>query len=463
MTIQKKRTLFQIAACGVIFAALTGNAHAANWLMLQGTEKPNAAERAYLWGFIQPQYSRTDGTRLDPTTPFGGQMAVFNTIAPDLDSDSQFQIQRARLGVRGQPFPLNAKINYFFLTEFGNNGITRGDGAQITDASVTLNYIAGVRIRAGQFKYPGAEEGLQAIHVFDYINFTSVTDQLLLERFLDRDGTPACTAAAGGTSETCANSPNGPVNAFRDVGVQLFDAFRFGAFEASYAFMIGNGNGITRGDNDGNEDTYYYLAGEWVMGGEGPRREGLKGFIWHQDGTRNLITGGTGAQNGAGGTAGTLSEFDRTRSGLGFTFRKSVYRAAAEYIVADGMILDGTDGGAIAGSANNAGTAFATTNIAGNDEADGYYLDVGFQPLRDRLELDLRYDILNRRTDTAAGEREFETITAGVQWFFDAKTRLTLNYEFRDAEAPGLPDTDNANKVLDGFDDRFALQITTIF
>lgn len=258
----KKTTL--AAACAAALLTPPYVTHAANWLMLQGTEPPQAAPTTKLWGFIQPQYSATDGTKLPTGTPFAGQNAVFNTINPDQKTNEQFHVQRARVGVRGQNFPLNAKVNYFFLAEFGNNGITRGGGGsgKITDASVTLNYIPGARLRFGQFKYPGAEEGLQAIHVFDYIHFTNVTDQLLLERFFDRDGAPACTVALGGTADTCANKPNGPVGAFRDVGVQVFDAFEVGSWEHSYAAMLGNGNGIARGDNDDNKDLYLYWSSE---------------------------------------------------------------------------------------------------------------------------------------------------------------------------------------------------------
>ena len=453
----------------VMFLLAAPSVQAANWLMLQGTEAPNATAETVLWGFLQPQYSLTDGTRLDATTPFGGQLAVFNTIAPDLKTESQFQIQRARIGVRGQNFLLNSKVNYFILGEFGNNGITTGDGggARLTDASVTLNYIPGVRVRTGLFKYPGSEEGYQAIHVFDYINFTNVTDSLLLERFFDRDGTPGCTVLLGGTAATCANNQNGPVGAFRDIGVQLFDAFTFGQFELSYAFMLGNGNGINRGDNDGDKDKYYYLSGEWVLGGEGPRREGLKCYVWNQDGSRKIVTGGTGTQGfGGTGTAGVASKFDRSRIGTGLTFRKSIFRAGAEYIKADGMIFDGTDGGAVPGALNNIvgpGSAYATFNIAPVDKADGYYVDFGIDVMPGRLELDIRYDSLNRRTNAPAFERKFDTLTLGAQWFFDRKNRVTLNYEFRDAEAPGLPATDVANKVLNAIDNRISLQLTSIF
>lgn len=456
------------AACAVT-TLLPAAGYGANWLMLQGTEKPNAAPTTLVWGFLQPSYSQTDGTKLKGGG-WAGQDAVFNLIAPDLETESQFYLQRARVGVRGQNFPLNANVNYMFLAELGNNGITSGGGgsAKITDASITLNHVPGARIRAGQFKYPGAEEGLQAVpYVSPYVNFTNVTDTLLLERFFDRSGIPTnagalCTTALGGATDTCANRANGPVGAFRDVGVQVFDTFVVGEWEHSYAVMMGNGNGIARGDSDDNRDTYAYLSTERVYGGEGPLREGLKFFVWNQSGKRTLVTGGTGAQDGVTGTAGTSGQFDRKRRGAGVAFRKGGYRAMAEYIKADGMIFDGTDGGAVPGARNNAGTAFAGFNVAPDDEADGYYVDFGYRVLP-ALELNLRYDLLNRRTETAAAEREFTTTTIGLQYFFDKRNRLTLNYELREAEAPNLPGTDPANLVLDSMDDRLSLQLTSTF
>jgi hypothetical protein len=445
-------------AC-VCATAMATPAYAANWVMLQGVERPNAVGTAEVWGFLQPQYSETDGTRL-AAGPWAGQNAVFNTIAPDLKAESQFHLQRARIGARGQNFPLNSKINYFFLAEFGDNGITSGVGgaARVTDASITLNYIPGARIRVGQFKYPGSEEGLQAIHVFDYINFTNVTDSLLLERFFNRTGEPACaTISSVATAANCANSPNGSVGAFRDVGIQVFNAFRTGDWEHTYAVMVGNGNGIARGDNNDAKDIYTYLSTEWVFGGEGPRREGMKFFIWNQDGERTIIAGGTDTQ-----ADGTMADYDRTRTGGGISLRKGKYRFVAEYVKADGMIFDGTDGGAVPGSLNNARNQYAGFNIAPVDKAKGWYADVGYLVLPN-LELDLRYDTLDRRTETAVAEREFTTTTVGLQYFFDRRNRLAVNYEFREAEAPNLPSTNPANQILEGMDDRLSLQLTSIF
>lgn len=417
-----------------------GQTYASNWLMLQGTEPANSSVRAKVWGFVQPEFQSMSGTEI-PAGPFSGQPMSPNLVKPDNKSKSAFNIRRARIGVRGTGFPLDSDVNYFLLAEFGNNGITApaGGGVQVSDASVTFNQLPGARIRIGQFKTPGSEEGLQAIHVFNYVNFTSITDQILLERFTNGDG----------SDTQSANGPNGSVGAFRDIGLQVFDTFKSDKWEHSYAVMFGNGNGIGRGDNDDNKDTYLYWSSELVFGGKGGRRDGLKLFAWNHSGKRTLTAAGAG-------------EYDRDRNGLGLTYREGKYRAAAEYITADGMIFNGSDGGAVPGARNNANTATASINVLPEDEADGYYVDFGYKVLP-KLELDLRYDVLNRATKTTAGERQFDTLTLGAQYFFNKKSRMTLNYELRNQDAPGFADTAVPNLIADGLDDRLSLQWLVIF
>ena len=454
------------ATCTAMLGGVSGvvtTANAANWLMLQGTERAGAAPRAKVWGFIQPEYQSTSDTKL-VAGGWSGQKAIFNQMRPDLKAAEGFNVLRARLGVRGTAMPLDSNVNYFLLAEFGNNGVTRqgGGNVKVTDASVTLNHIPGARLRIGQFKTPGSEEGLQAIHVFDYINFTGATNGLLLERFFDGNGSTTagnaavgtCAASAAASAASCANRPNGPVGAFRDVGIQIFDTFKSGKWEHSYAAMIGNGNGITRGENDDNQETYLYWASELVYGGKGGRRQGLKLFAWNQTGKRTLT--GTTATGGTGG-AGV---YDRDRSGFGLTFRKGKHRASFEYITADGMIFNGTDGAAVAGSASNNGNSVASFNVATTGEADGMYLHYGYA-INHRWELDVRYDEYNRLTNSATGERNFETLTLGAQFFFNKKSRLILNYESRDAGAPG--NTGANNLLSNSIDDRLSLQILTIF
>ena len=427
----------------------SGSSQAANWLMLQGTEDPGSAPRAKVWGFIQPEYQYTKGTELR-AGPWKGQDAVFNLIGPDLDSSNTFQLRRARIGVRGTGFGLDSGVNYFILAEMGNNAITQfggGGAVKLTDASVTLNYIPHARIRVGQFKYPGAEEGLQAIHVFNYVNFTNITNQQLLERFFDEDG------SRSGLDKEVENEPNGSIGAFRDIGIQVFDTFTTDKWEHSYAAMVGNGNGIDRSDNDSNKDYYLYWASELVFGGKKARRQGWKLFAWYQDGKRTL--------DYAYGEA-RKQEFDRTRWGLGTTYLKGKWRGAAEYISADGMIFNGTDGAAVPGAINNAGTDRASWNVLPDDKAWGWYLDLGYKVLP-QLELDVRYDYEDRGTETDLGERELETWTIGAQWFFNKKARAIVNYEFRDFNAPGYKSSAPPNEILDGVDDRFSVQLLAIF
>lgn len=428
----------------ILALAVALPAYSANWLMLQGTEPEGAAGRAKVWGFVQPEYVRTDDTKL-AAGAWKGQTANFNRNAPDKVAN-EFNVRRARIGVRGVGFPLDPNVNYFMLAEFGNNGITKnGSGsAKITDMSVTANHIPGVRIRAGQFKFPGAEEGLRAIHVANYNHFSNFTNQMLLERFFDGTG--------GGTNTTNVNKQNGAVGAFRDIGVQFFDSFQQeNGWEYSYAAMIGNGNGIARGDNDDNKDTYLYGSAEKVYSGKGARRHHLKLFAWNHNGKRTLTKEGAG-------------EYDRDRRGVGMTYSKGKYRFGAEYMKADGMIFNGTDGGAIPGSKGTKGTKTVTAsfNITPEGEADGYYLHLGYR-VKPNIELNLRHDKLNRLTDNATGERQFTTNTLGVQYFFNKKSRITLNYEFRDAEAPGQAGDSGANKILDGIDNRLSVQLLYIF
>ena len=147
----KKKLL--IKAIGLALISCASTVQAANWLMLQGTEPAGQSARAKLWGFVQVQYQKDES---DPNP--GGTYIPPKLIGPNLSEQDQFNVNRARIGVRGTGFPLDADVNYFFLAEFGNNGITApGDrNVRMTDASITLNQIPGARIRAGLFKYPCA-------------------------------------------------------------------------------------------------------------------------------------------------------------------------------------------------------------------------------------------------------------------------------------------------------------------
>ena len=345
------------------------------------------------------------------------------------------------MGIRGIAPGTKSKVNYFLLVEFGNNGITYWgkSSAKLTDASITLSFITGARIRIGQFKYPAGEEALRAIHVFDYINFANITNQLLLERYFNGDGSDVLEE----------NNPSGPVGAFRDIGMRVFNTFKLSNWAYSYAVMVGNGNGLTRNDNDDHKDVYLYGSLERVFSGKRTKRKSLKLYAWYNTGKRTLITTGAGT-------------YDRQRWGVGSTFRKHKYRAAFEYILAKGMILNGTDGAAIAGTKTNNGDAVASFNLLPKDEANGWYVDTGYLATK-KLEIDFRYDRFNRGIKVADGERRFETVTIGTQYFFSKGSKIILNYEFRKAKAPNLDSSHTANKILRGMDNRFSLQFLLKF
>jgi hypothetical protein len=414
-------------------------AFSANWLMLQGTEPAGSAGRAKVWGFIQAQYQKdySDANAVDGYIPP-------KLIGPDLADQSMFNVNRARIGVRGANLPLDSNTNYFILAEFGNNALTHtseGYKPRLTDASITLNHIKGARIRAGMFKIPTAEEGLQAIHVFDYVNFTQVTNQMLLERFPQvgdaniNSNAPAPAATIPGAAMAAYAQP---VGAFRDTGVQVFDSFKSGNWETSYAVMYGNGNGSNFSDNDNNKDGYAYLSTERVFGGKGPRRQGWKTFIWGQKGKRrNTFV-----------SSNSTDEQDRTRYGIGTKYLKKPFRVTAEYMKGKGMIFQGQH---------------RPGHIFNDKEAQGGYIEGGWYIPNTKFEIDLRYDTYtrgeNHPTSADSDESRFKTATIGMQYHFNKKTRVNMDYSNRNFES----DTTAVNNNLEGVKGRFAVQLTAIY
>ena len=425
------------------------NAFSANWLAVQGTEAEGAEQLAKVWGFVQVQY-QDDSSDPNP----GGGFIPPKLIAPNWNTQSAFNVNRARIGVRGVAMPLDQKINYFLLLEMGNNGINQPENsvAKATDASVTFNHIDGARVRAGLFKTPGPEEGLQAIHVFDYINFTWMTAQMMLERFPNANYTPN-NPAQSLPPEVAFNGFERGVGAFRDVGVQVFDWFNVGdGWELSYAAMVGNGNGLNFSDNDNNKDVYLYASAEKVFAGAGARRQGLKIFGWSQNGKRTADLTNDAAFNPI--------EYDRDRYGFGVKYLRKGLRASAEYMHGEGMIWQAPHNPSF-GIGPGQGNPAAPGNGA-NAEGVGYYVEGGYRVPKTKWELDLRYDQYNR-LDGDLFEIEFKRTTLGVQYFFNPRVRVALNYEFREGNAVNFPAGAGPNANVGGIDDRIGIQITAIW
>jgi hypothetical protein len=423
---------------------------AANWLELQGVEAPNAPA-LNVFGFVQAQHQvdtlRPAKGMVGALAPYNGQSAVFNLVAPDQTVGTQTQIFRARPGVRGIIPNTDGKINYFVLAEFGNNGLTRESRPVLSDASLTFNYIPGARVRLGQFKAPTGEEAMQGVNVMDYMNFSTVTDQLLNERFFSAhapDGRSTNIPAG-----TVGADMVGAVSGFRDVGLQVFDWFKLGnRWEVGYAAMLSKGNGISWTDNDSNLDTTLRMQASYLLNpqSKGVKREDVMMYAWHQEGKRNFS-----GQN-----------ITRTREGYGLTYRQGDWRAGGEFIRGKGMIFNGHNppfndvGGAAA-------EPVATVSLA-DGLADGYALDAGYKVMSNTW-LNLRYDIYHRNTQSSALQRDFDTWTTGVQYNFSPKLRLDVNYEFRKMFVPyanslsGAALT-NAQAIASSMADRWGMQLT---
>lgn len=442
-----KRIAAMLAAC------LPLSAHAANWVDAIATEPANTPA-IKPFGFVQPTYTYIDA---DPLAGMGGaaasangQYQIQNQVGPTFEKEDQLQFLRAQFGLRGR---LTDKINYFLLTDVGHNLTTVQHPVMVTDASMTFSFIPGAKIRAGLFKLPTGEEALVSNPVaYSYVYYSAVTSALVQETFYrDVTGTPAgCAVIAGNTSLDCGKAVAGN-NAFRDWGIQVFDSFRKDNWELGYAAMISNGNEIENvSDNNGSKDLTARLQLSYVFKGKGPLREDANAFIWRQSGERTY-----------GGT-----DYDRVREGVGYRVTKGPFRTSGEYIRADGMVAGGPNPPVVPASGNLKPPY--NLNLAPEGKADGWYLEAGWR-FHPRWEIEARYDELDRSHDDAAAQRIFRTWTLGGQYFINKTTRVTLNYEWREAEVPNplaltnAVQRSNANIVAGNLGDRASLQLTWNF
>lgn len=456
-----KKTLLVTA----LVAAL-GNiqsASATNWLALQNNEPKNAPAFKF-WGFIQPQYVSNEGGAVNgiaapspQLSSYNGHTALFNTVAPDQQQRDQFQIFRARAGARGQI--LNGKINYFVLGEVGNNGLTLADPVVASDASVTFNYIPGARIRVGLGRLPLGEEAMTGVLALDYINYTNATDNLLNERYV----VPYSNAARSHSPilgvPLASSKTDGGTGGYRDIGIEAYDWFNHGRWEYSYALMASNGTGTNFVDGNGNYDLSGRLQASYLFGGKGPKREDVSAYIWHQEGKRDF--------------AGT--NYNRMREGVGLKYLRGSLRLSGEYMRGKGMIFVGAnppfqDAGA---------PAFEPVTLVAlqdSNKADGYYLEGGWRFDR-KWEADLRYDYLDRLSNSAYDERKFTTWTLGMQYFYSPTLRFAVNYDIRKLKSPAVntpgatgastaqtqTQLTDANIIGDSMGNRISVQATWVF
>ncbi len=462
--------------------------------MLQGTEHPLAPAHKF-WGFIQPSYTYDTSDNLSGLTNTpgppdfaanNGERLAITSVSPWFDDKEKFHVRRARFGARGVftgklRNGFTSKMNYFTLLEVAPNLLTYdpfGDRARaiaLDHFSVTFNHIPGARIRAGLFKTPGPEEALQGVHTLDYIELTDFTGREVLERFVTGAAKPAGSPASPqlGTPRNTAYGING----VRDWGVQVFNSFVQERWDLSYAVMLGRGEAIseTGGFNEPPE-LYLYASAEYQLpGGWGIRKHGVKLYSWYQQGERQFSSDPQHV------------EYDRTRYGIGTRLLAGIpdsiykFRLGVELMQANGMIFFAPAGGVAQGNVDSGNLQIAAEE---GNKSRGYTLDMGFYP-NNKWQFDLRYHRHDLLYDTAptvnpGNERELTEITLGLNYHFSRKLRLTINYTFRDVEAPrpyassgpggifpvkAVADgiTENVDKIVSTVDDRAGVQLTWLF
>ncbi len=500
---------------------ITGTAQAANWFKLRGTEPGGTAHTLQVWGFLQPTWAKDFSDPISGAVggfaPANGSMQVPGTIPPDRTERESFYMRRARIGIRGTMLPINNDIDYFILTEWGQNGITRSDGgAKLLDASVTLNQLSrgidddglanlGARLRIGQFLFSQTSQALsqstpgRRVHIF----MPEATFAHAIGRYATDNGVHNWPE-----DETGANGA-------RDVGIELFDWVEFkdpifgggGPLEFTYSLGLGNGDAIGELDRDGNYRQYYWLSlAKLFDKTRGSRRHDMMIYGWYQkgdilfnndiddDGLLDNVPGPLGGDLRAGNIAadpvspgnrvvknGNERDIEQEYYGIGFEYFDKPFdnlgqiRFEAEWQKQKGLTFDGARTPDV--NQNNALGGFDSILYDTDGENEGWHVDVGYDihqhlGLKNRTTINLRYDEFTRNDGNSIGpnginarEVEFKTWTTTAEYFFHKKARATLTYQFRDFDADARDGgfKTNGNAVLGNIDDRLGLQLTFIY
>ena len=408
------------SALALAALAAPSRARAADWPIVQGTEVGQPKDQPLRpFGFVQVVEDTMLGGYAHglskANAAFDGQRPTFNAL--DAGGSWGFAVRRARPGLRGAIPGTDQKVAYFVLAELGAAPIAR-DGPVITDASVTLSYIPGARVRVGQFKLPVADEAVEANPIaMEWINYAQPISQLVLENYVVNgkyDG-----GAAG----------------YRDVGAEVFDTFQFGKVALSYAAMLSNGH-VRRIDDDASKDVTARTTFSWVFSGapSDPHRQELSVFAWGQRGERLLDTGNA----------------QRIRSGSGVHLELEPVRVRAEVVYAAGALVNGP----------NPPFAGQPIAVSPHGRAVGAYLSARVR-LFGHLLTGVRYDELHRDLDDQKALRIFRSVTPMVEYEINPRIKLMANYEARWLLAPhGTPDAKN---LADTMGDRVLAQVTAIF
>ncbi|MEN8106832.1 MAG: hypothetical protein ABFS22_02370 [Pseudomonadota bacterium] len=506
---------------------MSPDAIAANWFKLRGTQPDENKPTIRAFGFVQPTYieeynnniSGAVGVLAGATHPIAGTTGpdingdkqVPGTIAPDRKRDSDFFLRRARLGARGTLNPVSKDIDYFLLTEWGDNGVTRdGNTVRLLDASASFNQLSrgrdesgldnlGVRLRLGQFLFSQTSEALshstptRRVHVF----MPEMTFQNAIRRMASDNGRknfPDSVAASAG----------------RDIGVELFDWAEFpaatgGPWEFTYSAALGNGTTISEWNRNNNYRKYYWLSFAKLFDEtRGPRRHDAMVYGWYQkgdvlfntdidgNGVDDLdIAGGdynpagpvdvlTGLPIGPTSRGGKVTknsfeeDVEQKYWGVGIEYFNKPFshlgqmRFEVEFSKMKGLTFDGAQ--FPSADVNQKHGGFQSIRYDTDGVNQGWYVDVGYDihehlGLEGRTTINVRYDEYDRNQGNREREANWEIWSLTGEYFIHRNSRATITYQWRDVSADnrdGAART-NGNAVLEGVDQRIGIQLTLVF
>ncbi|HEC11852.1 MAG TPA: hypothetical protein ENI80_01125 [Acidiferrobacteraceae bacterium] len=504
-----------VTAATIAFGSV-GTAEAANWFKLRGTEPGGTAHTLQVWGFLQPTFVNYDTSAISgavgKASPLNGTLPIPGTVPPRRTDKSSFYLRRARIGIRGTMIPISNDIDYFILTEMGQNGITRPDhNMTVLDASVTFNQLAGkrrddgskglgMRFRMGQFLFSQTSETLsnstpgRRVHIW----MPEATFQNALGRRVYDQGP--------------GNFTGTKVDGARDIGLEVFDWTEFGdpnsPYEFTYSLGVSNGDGIGIQNADRNYRYYGWLSFAKLFDNtRGPRRHDAQVYGFYQTGDirfNNDLNGdgvpdhkqinpvtGLGGLAACGGVdacrianAGNAKDINQKYWGIGVQYFNRPFkgygqvRFNAQYEKAQGLTFDGQQ----VPSALFSGPLFENFGLRYNPDGvnEGFYIDAGYDinkhlGIKKRTTINLRYDEYDRNKGNAGRAIHTEQLTLTGEYFFHKKARLTLSYGWRKWDAndrtagkiigsSGTPASrHNGNAVLSGVGNRFGAQVTFIF
>jgi len=398
------RCLVLSTALGLLTAA---PAEAADWLSLQGLEPADPVRGAIRgFGFLQLSVEGYPGAEIDNPDlgKFDGQTPVFNTIEGSAAWGAT--IRRARVGLRGHLPGTGESASIQVSAELGQNPLTTVGGVwvpRLMDASVTLRSAGDVHLRMGRMKAPLSDESLEAVHVTAASNrFTRVTGQLLMER------------------DASKGSLSGPVDGFRNLGVQAFGAHRAAQTEISWALMAGTtGTAVGRVAVEPTVNGRVQVARLLADGSpRSPVREEAAAFAFASFGERDI---------------GDDDRATRLRAGGGAQLKWLWLRLRTEFVYAHGIVPSGVSPPFSGGTRTMAvdGSAWGATALAGARFAG-------------RWEAGVVYSHLDRLPNGGEAHRLFDDLVGYVKFFAMNKVRFDFNAGPRISRAPEASETKQA-------------------